>query len=40
MTGRHRRGTSKIKVAVMGMILLAAALFLILGPLWIYMDRT
>jgi len=38
MTGRHRRRTSKIKAAVKGMVLFTAALFLILGGLWIYMD--
>ncbi len=35
MTGRHRRGLSKIKAAIGGMILLTVALFLIFVPLWL-----
>lgn len=37
MIAKHRR-SNKIRAIVKGMILLTVALFLILGPAWIYLD--
>lgn len=39
MSGRHKRSPNKIRVVVIGLVLITAALFAILIPVWIFFNN-